>query len=299
MACRPRPDTDVTRPPSASTSAITAASELPTISRTASGSGLALPPSALTSANSTVTGRSSSRGAGSDTGGRAVLARAVAARRPPTREVDPRGRCLPHRSRSPPRTARPGTARWAGPGRPGRWRSARSCEPPSHGGPAAGIRATARLRPPRRPGRARRPPARRPASRPRAASRSGPVAGQREPRLLAQRFQVLARQRRPVGVRLVGQQVAFVGERRDQGAFALGAGSHRERPRNRGLLPIRVHLRVGRRPDVGQVGLQHRGRRARRVPRAPPGPSTAPWTVPARPHAVPCRGTASRRPGPG
>ena len=87
------------------------------------------------------------------------------------------------------------------------------------------------------------------------------VAGQREPRLLAQRLQVLPRQHRPVGVGLIGQQDAFVGEGVDQGAFAFGAGSHRERPRKRGLLLIHVHLRVGRRPDVGEVGLQHRGRR--------------------------------------
>ncbi len=65
IACRPRPDTEVTVPPNPSTSAITAAREPPTSSRSVSRpTALASPAGAATSANSTVTGRRSSRGSG-------------------------------------------------------------------------------------------------------------------------------------------------------------------------------------------------------------------------------------------
>ena len=65
IACRPRPDTEVTVPPNASTSVITAASEPPTISRSVSRpTAPASPAGAATSANSTLTGRRSSLGSG-------------------------------------------------------------------------------------------------------------------------------------------------------------------------------------------------------------------------------------------
>lgn len=114
---------------------------------------------------------------------------------------------------------------------------------------------TARQLPPRRPGHARRLP---PGGEGRSASLRT-VEGQREPCLLAQRLQVFPRQHRPVGVGIIRQQDAFVGEGVDEGAFAFGSGPHRERPRKRGLLLIRVHLRVGRGPDVGEVSMEHRG----------------------------------------
>ena len=76
MAWSPPPDTDVTVPPSASTSAITAARQRPATSRSSSGSAGSIP-SAATSAASTVTVLSSSRAGVRVRGGAASKAAVV------------------------------------------------------------------------------------------------------------------------------------------------------------------------------------------------------------------------------
>ena len=88
----------------------------------------------------------------------------------------------------------------------------------------------------------------------------GPVPGQGQPRLLAQRLQPLPRAQRPVGVRLVGEQLAVVGQGGREQVIAFLAGAFGQRGAQSLLVFGGVDLDGRVRPDVGQVGLEQGGR---------------------------------------
>ena len=88
----------------------------------------------------------------------------------------------------------------------------------------------------------------------------GPVPGQGQPRLLAQRLQPLPRAQRPVGVRLVGEQLAVVGQGGREPGVPVLARVHRQRGAERLLVLGGVDLDGRGCPDVGQVRLEEGGR---------------------------------------
>ena len=243
MACSPPPDTDVTVPPSASTSAITAARQRPVTSRSSSGSARPV------------------RGhlGGQHADGPELLPRRGLRPGRPGLEGGRGVHLLQPRGQAEPELAEGGPAALVGAYR----------ELPVSLGEVAADQGRGRLL-----GGGVVLGAGRPGGElgfgPCVACPPGPVPGQGQPRLLAQRLQPLPRAQRPVGVRLVGEQLAVVGQGGREQVVALLARPHRQRGAQSLLVFGRVDLDGRVRPDVGQVGLeQGRPRPAERRERRP------------------------------
>src|SRR5207302_1853992 len=83
-----------------------------------------------------------------------------------------------------------------------------------------------------------------------AASSLGPVPRQHQAGLLTQRVEPLPRAVGPFCVRLVGEQLAVLGERRGKHGIALKARPQAKPGPQRGHLEVGVDLQVRRQPDV-------------------------------------------------
>jgi hypothetical protein len=88
-----------------------------------------------------------------------------------------------------------------------------------------------------------------------------PVSGQGQPGLLAQRLEPLPRARRPIGVRLVFEQLSVLRQSGGKPVVAVLPRLRRQPGRKRVLLPVGVDVEGHRHPDETEVGRQQRGAR--------------------------------------